>query len=203
MSLYFNTKLKWSQSYLCTLRENEACLVRVCLGRVIFYNNPCYLGKPAVENIGENVFTVLHEQITRTGEAVLLILLSISHRKLFNPSHLGNSCATAITFKTFPGDMKPNDSVVKSIRSQLVKCKFLTLFKFIYLLGYPWYNRTKRTDWSSWSSWHISSRCRRKLVWHLGTHIDISRSLDWEGDRWGISLGSQDYFSHKNDAKLR
>ena len=38
ISLYSNTKWKWRQPCLNTLRENEARLIKACVGRVLFYN---------------------------------------------------------------------------------------------------------------------------------------------------------------------
>ena len=39
MSLYSNTKLRWRQLCLCTLRENKTRLIRACAGRVSFYKS--------------------------------------------------------------------------------------------------------------------------------------------------------------------
>ena len=41
MSLYFYTKWKWRQQCLHTLRENEACPIKACVGRVLFYRCIC------------------------------------------------------------------------------------------------------------------------------------------------------------------
>ena len=38
MSLYSNTKWKWHQPCLYTVRENEACPIRACVGCMLFYN---------------------------------------------------------------------------------------------------------------------------------------------------------------------
>ena len=41
VSLYSNTKWKWHQTFLCTLRENDACPMRSCVRHLQSYKTVC------------------------------------------------------------------------------------------------------------------------------------------------------------------
>ena len=73
MSLYSNTKWKWRQSCLCTLRENEACPIRACVGRMLFYKTE-YKDSEArnVTSTSTNSYFLRFQQIKLQGYEVFL-----------------------------------------------------------------------------------------------------------------------------------